>query len=273
MDKYVVVIFPDETKAYEGVRALKELDAEGSLTVYGTGVVAKDTAGKLSVKEAADKGPLGTAVGALVGVLVGMFAGPIGAAAGMVSGAALGGIYDIANLGISSNFVDEISRNLTPGKSAVIAEVDEEWVTPLDTRMEAIGGSVMRELRASVEDEYYTAQVNARKAELARLKEELAHAKQERRATMQARVDEASARLQEAADRLQCWLDDRQEETSAKVNALSERAAKSRSDMKSRFDSRVAALREDLGRRKAKLGQAYELARESDELTAESLRP
>ena len=71
MSQFVVVVFPNEARAYEGTRALKALHCEGSLTLYGMAVIAKDVAGKFSVKEAADAGPLGTAVGALVGGLVG----------------------------------------------------------------------------------------------------------------------------------------------------------------------------------------------------------
>ena len=34
MDRMLVVVFNNETKAYEGERALLQLDAEGSISVY-----------------------------------------------------------------------------------------------------------------------------------------------------------------------------------------------------------------------------------------------
>jgi len=49
MSEFAVVIFHDERKAYEGLHALQELHAEGSLTVYGTTVVQRDASGKLSI--------------------------------------------------------------------------------------------------------------------------------------------------------------------------------------------------------------------------------
>jgi uncharacterized membrane protein len=64
MSRFVVVVFPNEAQAYQGTRALKDLHADGSLTVYGVAVVAKDAGGKLTIKDAADQGPLGTVVGA-----------------------------------------------------------------------------------------------------------------------------------------------------------------------------------------------------------------
>jgi uncharacterized membrane protein len=38
----IVVVFESEREAYEGTRVLKELHAEGSLTLYGQAVIAKD---------------------------------------------------------------------------------------------------------------------------------------------------------------------------------------------------------------------------------------
>jgi uncharacterized membrane protein len=41
MSKFVVVVFPNEAKASEGLHAFKELDAEDSLTVYAGAVIVK----------------------------------------------------------------------------------------------------------------------------------------------------------------------------------------------------------------------------------------
>ena len=92
MTKYIVVTFPNESKAYEGRRALTDLHAEGSITVYGSAVIAKEMDGRISIKETVDSGPLGMSVGALVGGLVGVLGGPVGVAVGLGTGSILGGI-------------------------------------------------------------------------------------------------------------------------------------------------------------------------------------
>ena len=46
--------------------------------------------------------------------------------------------------GVNAEFLDDVSAKLTPGKWAVVSEISEEWVTPVDTRMEALGGIVFR---------------------------------------------------------------------------------------------------------------------------------
>jgi uncharacterized membrane protein len=88
MSKYIVVVFADEARAYEGTRALQALHAEGSVTVYAMAVLAANASGKLEVKQAADRGPLGLGVGAIVGGLVGLLGGPVGTAIGIRSAGA-----------------------------------------------------------------------------------------------------------------------------------------------------------------------------------------
>ena len=43
MERMLVVVFDDETKAYEGKSALRQLETEGSITIYRAAVVAKKT--------------------------------------------------------------------------------------------------------------------------------------------------------------------------------------------------------------------------------------
>ena len=70
MSKMLVVVFDDEAKAYEGSRALTQLHRDGSISAYAGAVVARDAAGKVTVKDEADEGPAGTAVGMLTGALI-----------------------------------------------------------------------------------------------------------------------------------------------------------------------------------------------------------
>jgi uncharacterized membrane protein len=263
MSKFIVVVFPDEAKAHEGERALKELHEDGSLTVYGTAVLTKDADGKVSTKQHVDRGPLGAAVGALLGMLIGLIGGPGGAFIGFAGGAIAGGRIDVNHWEGATDFLEDVSRELTPGKSALAAEVDEEWVTPLDSRMEAIGGVVLREQRADTEAERIEQEAEARRADLARLDAENARASQEARARLKARADEARAKLKKTTGRAEAALDCLEKETSAKIATLQEQAAKASADTKERLGQRILELRADGDRRAAKLRQASELVREA----------
>src|SRR6266853_633239 len=56
MDRMLVVVFDNETKAYEGRKALLQLDSEGSITVYAYAVLAKHADGTATVKQEDDSG-------------------------------------------------------------------------------------------------------------------------------------------------------------------------------------------------------------------------
>ncbi len=86
MDKMLVVVFDSELKAYDGSRALQELQNEGSINLYSKAVIARDASGKVAVKQQGDMGPVGTAVGLLTGSLLGLIGGPVGLAIGAGAG-------------------------------------------------------------------------------------------------------------------------------------------------------------------------------------------
>ena len=263
MSRFVVIVFPNETQAYQGTRALKELHAEGSLTLYSMAVVVKDAAGKLAIKDAADEGPLGTAVGALVGALVGVIAGPVGMLAGSLGGTLIGSLFDIANYGVSADFVAKVSAELTSGKSAVIAEIVETWTTPLDTRMEALGGSVLRTWRADFEDEQIAKEAAAEKADWEELRIEYAQAGADAKAKIKTKLDQAKANLDATKEKADAKLEALDKELKAKVAAMEQQVATAKADAKDKISQRITAMRSDYQTRSQKLKQAWATAKEA----------
>lgn len=126
MNKFIVIVFPDSKGAYEGRKALNDLNEEGSITLYSSIVIERKTDGSLSTKEKMSGSPRAAGIGALFGGLAGIFGGPIGIGIGAGAGALIGGVHDLFNLGASREFLESVSQSLSPGKTAVIAEVSEE---------------------------------------------------------------------------------------------------------------------------------------------------
>jgi uncharacterized membrane protein len=263
MDKMIVVVFDSESKAYEGSKALKELNGEGSITLYAMGVIEKNPGGKVTVKEEAEKGPLGTAVGLATGSLIGAFGGPVGMAIGAYAGTLGGVLYDSASAGIGEDFLAEVGTRLQPGKTAVVAEIEEEWVTPVDTRMEALGGVVSRRLLKDVRDELIKRDTEALKAEIAQLKAEHAQATEKAKIRLQAKIDADKARLQAMQDRAKTALEAVRQEMDAKIKSLQEQANKAKGDAKAKREARIAEVRSEYGRRTEKLKQAWELTKQA----------
>ena len=195
MERMLVVVFDNEKKAYEGRSELKQLELEGSIAIYAGAVVLKHADGTVTVKQINDGGPIGTLGGTAVGGLIGVLGGPVGLAVGALGGMTVGALYDLDAARVGEDFVADVSKALTPNKVALIAEIDEEWTTPVDTRMEKLGGTVFRralsEVRETVDDE----EIAAMKADLAQFKAEMSKANADRRAKLQKKSDELQAKV------------------------------------------------------------------------------
>ncbi len=160
MRDFVAVVFDTAGKAYDGLHELWNLDREGDVTVHGTAVVHCDSLGHLVVDTDQTDPPLATAIGAGIGALLGALAGPAGAAIGAGGGAAIGAgmgataglIADADRADVESEAGLETGFVVKPGQHAVIADVSEDWTTPINERMKRLGGTVYRRSRDAIRD-------------------------------------------------------------------------------------------------------------------------
>ncbi len=158
------MVFESSGKAYDGLHEMWNLDREGEVTVHGTAVVHRDSLGRLVVDTDQTDPPLATAIGAGIGALLGALAGPAGAAVGAGGGAAIGAITgataglvaDVDRADVESEAGFETELVLKPGQHAVIADVSEDWTTPINERMKRLGGTVHRRSRDAVRDEAWS---------------------------------------------------------------------------------------------------------------------
>jgi len=153
MERMLVVVFEDEIKAYEASRALQSLDDENVIGVFGIAVVKKNREGASTAIKTHYVGPQNTIAATAVGSLLGLLGGPVGVAVGAASGLVAGAANDKAKLRVASDFVTEVRNALTPGKTAVVAEIDEESTGAVDERMEVYGGTIFRRALSSVNAE------------------------------------------------------------------------------------------------------------------------
>ena len=224
MDRMLVAVFDNESKAYEGKKALLQLDGEGSISVYGYAIVAKNPDGTTAVKQGDDYGPLGTLAGTALGSLIGLLGGPAGVAIGAVAGVTAGATVDLHNARISDDFIDDVSEVLLPNRVAVVAEIEEDWTTPLDNRMEAIGGNVFRRALSDVEDTVDDEDIAAIKADMAQMKAEHAQARADRKAKLQEKINQLDSKLQAHLQKAKEQRQAAEREAQVKVDILKAKA-------------------------------------------------
>ena len=252
MEKMIVIVFDNQPKAFEGFEILRHLDREGEISVYEAQIIAKEPSGAVRLIDNPDKLAFpwiggGTALGALVGLL----GGPVGALVGATAGAFIGTIGDLEHAGVTDEFITDVTRAMTPGKVAVVADISEEWVTPLDTRVEAIGGVVFRRARTLVKDLQDDRDAADHRAEMEQLKAERAQAKADRLAKIDAKIDSLRVKLENAIERKRLKMQLHEQEREARVQALKAKANQSRGELRRRQEARIAEVRRDYAERVA----------------------
>jgi uncharacterized membrane protein len=263
MNRMLVVVFDNETAAEAGTRAMKRLDSEGGITLYALGVIAKAADGKVGIKQATDQVGVGTGIGLAVGSLIGLLGGPVGLAVGAVAGTLAGAIRDYWVAGVGLDFVEEAGTFLKPGKTALVAEIEEDWVIPVDSAMEASGGVVFRQSRADMLEAQYDQAIVALTTEITQLESEYQHATSEAKIKLQAKVTTAKAKLKETTQRATDKINELKLEADAKVKSLEEQISKAQGDLKSKLEDRMKLMRSGYNQRSDKLKQAWGLTKEA----------
>jgi uncharacterized membrane protein len=272
-NKILVSVFETETMAFEGLTALKGLHRDGDITLYASTVIAKDASGTVSVRQAADRGPIGTLVGIVTGGLVGLLGGPAGVAVGAYVGGFGGLMYDLFKSGVSIDFVDEVSASLTPGKAAVIADVDETWVTPIDTRLGALGGTTFRRVPGEVIDDELIRETDAARMEFEQLRAELRQASGEAKSHVEKAIEAQRRKLEALDDRIEETLAQETAAFNARLATLREQEARAQENKRQQIGARKTELKASHEARKAKLDEARRHAKESVEAMREALVP
>ena len=225
MDRMLVVVFDNEPKAYEGKNALLDLELEGSINVFAYAVLVKNADGTVTVKQGDDQGPLGTLVGTSLGSFIGLLGGPTGVAIGAMAGLMGGGALDLDNARIGEDFLEDVGKRLVPGKVAVVAEVEEDWITPVDERMEAIGGTVFRRAMSAVKQTVNEEAIAAMKADLAQMKAEQAKAHAGRQAKLHEKINQLESKIQAQLEKAKNRRADADRRAQEKVRLLQAKAA------------------------------------------------
>ena len=199
-DNVLVVSFGEDpandANAYQALTDLKQLDAQGQIKIAGAAVVTRDAEGRVESKsEVGDDPYAGTASGGVIGLLLGIIGGPLGVILGGTYGALVGSLFDMDDVDTTESVLGEISKQIQPTRTAVLAQVTEQTPDVIDTAMARLGGEVMRRPVVDVEDEIAAAQEAQHKAEHEARKELRQARRQENKEAAHAKVEEMKSKL------------------------------------------------------------------------------
>ncbi|HVP92306.1 MAG TPA: DUF1269 domain-containing protein [Acidobacteriota bacterium] len=241
----LAVVFNSKFMAYKGAAALKQLDQESSISVHAAAIIEKISDTKATILKTKDEFPIRRVERTAVGGLVGLLGGPVGALVGVASGALLGTLDDLHRSGVNAGFVDDVSSKLVPGKYAVVADISEEYVAPLDAKMADLGGQVFRTRKRYVETEQAKADIATFNADIAELNKEMKNARIEEKANLQSKIEKLRERRQKRIEHAKQRLEQMEKERDIKVRALKEKAANAHGKTKIAIEGRVAQINDD----------------------------
>ena len=185
MERMLVAIFDDEAKAQEASKALQGMGDDGEIAMHTIQILARAKDGSITSDDVYDALPEGTMGATAVGSLLGLIGGPVGLAIGAASGLLVGATADYAKSRVTTDFAQQVADELAPGRSAIVAEVDEEETEAVDARLQTLGARVLRRDLSDVADREYEHEMAAIKSDLARVKGKLSA----RTARMRAKTD------------------------------------------------------------------------------------
>jgi len=142
MNQLIVIAFDHFGDARNALSGLRGLEREGRIRFEDTAIVERDPDGKAHVKnEVSGTTETAAVVGAVIGGLITFVFPPAGALLGAAFGAAVGAAMD---RGVSADFIDDVKKTLTPGRSALFLVVKQADADATSAALRQFKGDVIQ---------------------------------------------------------------------------------------------------------------------------------
>ena len=159
MENVILLSVDEPSEAYQAFSELRRLSNDGAVELRGAAIITRDQDGRWMVPEASDdESYTGTLTGGAIGALIGALMGPVGLLLGGMTGAAVGSTYDLDQAETIDVVLTTFPRQIPPGSTALVADVDEPAPDVIDAVLGKFGkvdrlsrGQVDAELAAAAE--------------------------------------------------------------------------------------------------------------------------
>lgn len=185
----IVITWPEDSKAYEALTKLRNSYAADD--IYQAAVVQRAEDGRVIVQDGgSNTAGLNTLGGSAIGSLIGILGGPLGVLLGFSTGALLGSLVDLGDVTDDDSVVAAISKQLLPGTTSLMVDLNETDPKIVDDLAASSGGVLVRYNYDDTLDEILGAEAAAKAAsdEAARVMRE--QKKADRKADREQRWDE-----------------------------------------------------------------------------------
>jgi len=180
-------------------------------------------------------------------------------AVGAATGTLVGVTTDVFRDSVDFGFVEQVREAMTPGKVAVVADIEETWVTPVDLTLTEQGGIVFRRLRHEVVEDQLAREHAEFEEELKELKKDLATATSDAKARIQARIASVERSIDETRAQAAARAKKLTAEWAAKREAMEKQLKDTSMRERARIKDQMDKAKQEFEIRTGKLRQAQEL--------------
>jgi uncharacterized membrane protein len=197
MENVLAVTFTEDAKAYEALTTLKQLDTQNQVDLAEAAVVVRGEDGRLDTRDEVDGGDglSATAGGGLIGLVIGILGGPFGVLIGGATGLLIGSLFDMDDEDDTESALADISRSVQVGRTAVLAQVNEQSPDVIDAAFGSLGATIVRRSLEDVEAEIAAAEKAQKAARRAARKELREHRREQAKEKIDAKIEELKAKL------------------------------------------------------------------------------
>jgi uncharacterized membrane protein len=268
ISNFVVVILPDNASADLAATSLETLHAAGSIALFAMARLVREADGTISSCDSGPAGPLSAAVHTLAAALV-QFGSGLAGSGSTLPGRSLAILAEFADLGVDVDIMEETCAAMDPGARAVVAEIGEHWLAPVDGVAAAVGAVIVRRRRTDVAAQQLNQDIKALDAELKELELEADRLGASAAFSIRSRANATRARLQGATRRAEMMLARLHDETEVKMAALHAQMERAGLELdqkigsKERIRKALAQTRSEVRRRSDVLAQSVAIARKA----------
>ncbi|MBV8914687.1 MAG: hypothetical protein JOZ05_16805 [Acetobacteraceae bacterium] len=268
--RFLIAVLPDEAYAERAARTFEALHEAGAIVLYGMALVASDPDGCLFLRSPAAPGPLGSASRVLAELFVQL--GSPSRKPGWPPGsspACLDTLTEFASLGLDFDLIEAASAAMSGASVAVVAEIGEHWLGPVDAALAQLGGIIIRRFGSDTALQRTIEEIEALDMELQALEQELDRLGESATKTIVNRAKATRGRLLIASQRAEGMRTRLEQETEAKLAILiaqQERVGAqldAKVEQETRIGEGIMQLQAEARQRSAMLARSIALAREA----------
>ena len=246
MANIIVIPFKEEDKAIEALHKIKELDAYGDITLYEHMMIRKKDHNQYQVlKDQTDGEGWRVFTGMALGGMAGALVGPLGFVIGLYTGTAVGAVWDVSRSNFEEEFIKNVSKKMTIGTIAIVAEVAEDSSVFIDEALNGLSSEIIRSEAGIEFDDYVDEQVENFEDSI----------EDEREKLRQATVNEK--------DKIKAKITDLKAKRKAHIVALEAKRKATLNKIKSQTKSRIHKLETRLDGFEHSVTDAYAKARKN----------